>query len=124
MKKLLMILMMVFAVGCGAFAKPLSFDAGEYKILTNDENEQYLFFTRYSDSQIVKLIKAAAPEEIDGRRLVFKCYFINDKVTWIAEKYYNYYLIKKDNTEMMFCHNLGDGREIVVVYKLELKDDN
>lgn len=124
MKKLLMILMMVFVVGCSIFAKPIIFDAGEYTVLTDDENEQHLAFTRCSDDiQRLNIIISAAPEEIDGRRLVLECFFINDEVSWIAEKYYNYFFIKNDRTAMMICHNLGDGREIVLSYRLELIDD-
>ena len=125
MKKMMMVLMMVFTMMTGlvscATTAPVDtgvvIDAGDWFIATNSDNTP-TYFDEYSDSKKVEIYKSLAPEEINGKRLVYDGFEFN-KVSLVAEKYYTYIFVKKDETYMVLVNNLGDGRELRLYYHLK-----
>lgn len=125
MKKMVMILMMVFGlsavfVGCATTSSVdtgVAIDAGDWFIVTNSDNEP-TYFDKYSDDRKVEIYKALVTEEINGKHLLYDGFEFH-KVGWVAEKYYTYFLVKKDETYTVVVVNIGDGRELRLFYHLK-----
>lgn len=125
MKKMIMILMMVFGlsavfVSCATTSPvdtDVTIDAGDWVIATNSNNKP-TYFDTYSDSRKVEIYKALAPEELNGKHLLYDGFEFH-KAGWVAEKYYTYFLVKKNETYMVLVVNVGDGRELRLFYHLK-----
>lgn len=128
MKKItlfIMILMMVFGlsaafVSCATTSSvdtDVVIDAGDWFIATGKDNTPSYFDT-YSDSKKVEIYKALTPGEINGKHLVYDGFEFH-KVGWVAEKYYTYFFVKKDETYMILVNDVGDGRELRLYYHLK-----
>lgn len=126
MKKMMMVLMMVFGlsavfVSC-ATTPPVDtsvvIDAGDWFITTASDNEPITYLADYPDSKKVEICKAFTAEEINGKRLLFDGFEFH-KVSQVAEKYYVYTLVKKDETYMVYVVNVEDGRELRLYYHLK-----
>ena len=120
-----MVLMMAFTVmvgfvGCATTA-PVStgvfIDRGDWFIATSSDNTP-TYFDGYSDNRKVEIHKSLAPEEINRKHLVYDGFEFH-KVSPVAEKYYTYSFVKKDETYMVLVNNLGDGRELRLYYHLK-----
>ena len=120
-----MILMMAFTmmfafVNC-ATTSPVDtgvyIDAGDWFITTNSDNEP-TYFDEYSDDRKVEIYKSLVTEEINGKHPVYDGFEFH-KVGWVAEKYYTYFLVKKDETYMVVVVNVGDGRELRLYHYLK-----
>lgn len=113
-----MVLMMVFGlsaafVSCATTAPvdtSVYIDAGDWFVATNSDNEP-VYFDTYSDDRKVEIYKSLVPEEINGKRVVYDGFEFHE-VGWVAEEYYTYFLVKKDETYMVVVDNVGDGREL------------
>ena len=125
MKKILIVLMMVFGlstvfVSC-ATTSPVDtsvvIDAGDWFITTCSDNTP-TYFDEYSDDRKVEIYKALVAEEINGKHPVYDGFEFH-KVGWAAEKYYTYFLVKKDETYVAIVVNVGDGRELRLYYHLK-----
>ena len=120
-----MVLMMVFGlsaafVSCATTASAdtgIVIDSGDWWIVSNSENTP-TYFDEYSDNKKVEIYKSLAPEEINGKHLVYDGFEFN-KVDGVAEKYYTYFFVKKDETYMVLVNNVGDGRELRLFYHLK-----
>lgn len=125
MKKILTVLMMVFGlsaafVSCATTSSVdtgVTIDAGDWFIVTNSDNTP-TYFDTYSDDKKVEIHKALAPEEINGKHLLYDGFEFH-KVGWVAEKYYTYLLVKKNETYTVLVVNMGDGRELRLYYHLK-----
>ena len=125
MKKMMMVLMMVFGlsavfVSCATTAPvdtSVYIDAGDWFIATNSDNKP-VYFDTYSDDRKVEIYKSLVSEEINGKRVVYDGFEFH-KVGWVAEKYYTYFLVKKDETYMVAVVDVGDGRELRLYHSLE-----
>lgn len=120
-----MVLMMAFGLsvaftGC-ATTSPVDtgvvIDAGDWFIATNSDNTP-IYFDTYSDDKKVEIYKALAPEEVNRKHLLYDGFEFH-KVGWVAEKYYTYFLVKKDETYTVLVNNMGDGRELRLYYYLK-----
>ena len=126
MKKILMVLMMVFGlsavfVSCATTSSVdtrVVIDAGDWFITTVSDSEPITYLADYSDSKKVEICKSFIAEEINGKRLLFDGFEFH-KVGWAAEKYYVYTLVKKDETYMVYVVNVEDGRELRLFYHLK-----
>ena len=119
-----MVLMMVlglFAFVSCATTTPVDtgvyIDKGDWFIATNSDSTP-TYFDEYSDDKKVEIYKALAPEVINGKHLVYDG-FEFCKVGCVAEKYYTYLFVKKDETYMVLVNNVGDGRELRLYYQLK-----
>ena len=125
MKKVFVLMMMVVAmmigfVSCATTAPAntgVSIDFGDWFVATNSDNTP-VYFDEFSDDRKVEIYKSFAPEEINGKRLVYEGFEFS-KVDRIAEKYYTYFFVKKDETYIVLVNNIGDGRELSLYYRLE-----
>ena len=125
MKKIFVILMMVFGLSAGfvscATTAPVNtsvyIDAGDWFIATTSNNTP-TYFDEYSDDRKVEIYKSLLAEEINGKHPVYDGFEFN-KVSPVAEKYYTYFFVKKDETYMVVVNNLGDGRELRLYYYLK-----
>lgn len=125
MKKILTVLMMVFGlsaafVSCATTSSVdtgVTIDAGDWFIVTNSDNTP-TYFDTYSDDKKVEIHKALAPEEINGKHLLYDGFEFH-KVGWVAEKYHTYFLVKKNETYTVLVVNMGDGRELRLYYHLK-----
>ena len=93
------------------------FDAGDWFVTTSSDNKP-TYFDEYSDDKKVETYKALAPEEINGKHLSYDGFGFH-KVSPVAEKYYTYFLIKKDEAYVVVVNNIGDGRELRLYYHLK-----
>lgn len=126
MKKIIMVLMMVFGlsavfVSCATTSSvdtSVFIDAGDWFITTDSDSEPITYLADYSDSKKVEICKAFIPEEVDGKRLLFDGFEFH-KVGQVAEKYYVYSLVKKDETYVIYVVNVEDGRELRLFYHLK-----
>lgn len=126
MKKILMILMMVFGlsavfVSCATTSSVdtgVTIDAGDWFIIASSDGEPITYLADYSDNKKVEICKAFAPEEINGKHLLYDGFEFH-KVSQVAEKYYVYTLVKKDETYMVYVVNVEDGRELRLFYHLK-----
>ena len=124
MKKIFVLMMMAFGlsvfVGCATTPSAdasVAIDAGDWFIATRSDNEP-TYFDEYSDNKKVEIYKALANEKINGKHLVYDGFEFH-KVGWVAEKYYTYFLVKKDETYMVLVNDVGDGRELRLHYYLK-----
>ena len=125
MKKMMMVLMMTVIMMAGfvscATTAPVdtgvAIDAGDW-FITADSGHTPTYFDEYSDGRKVEIYKSLAPEEINGKHLVYDGFEFH-KVSPIAEKYYAYFFVKKDETYMVLVNNIGDGRELRLYYYLK-----
>ena len=116
MKKMIMVLMMVFGLSA-AFAKPVDLENDEYYILTDDENVQK-DFSGMDDLDIVATVVSSMPKktgEYDNKYVGLKI----GKVNELSKKYFNYFMYSKDGTYFVLFQNLGDGRQLMVYYQLK-----
>ena len=115
MKKMILVLMMVFGLSA-AFAKPVDFESGDYYIITNDENEQ-TDFSGMSDLDIVARTVFAMPKKTGEYKNVYGDIMI-DEVSELSKRYFNYFMFSKDETHFILVQNLGDGRELMICFEL------
>ena len=116
MKKMIMVLMMVFGLSA-AFAKPVDFENGEYYILTDDENVQK-DFSGMDDLDIVATVVSSVPDktgEYENRYANLSIGEVNE----LSKKYFNYFMYSKDQTHFVVFQNLGDGRQLMIFYYLK-----
>lgn len=116
MKKIVMVMMMVFGLST-VFAKPVDLENDEYYILTDDENEQK-DFSGMDDLDIVATVVSSVPDktgEYENRYASLKI----GKVNEMSKKYFNYFMYSKDQTHFIVFQNLGDGRQLIVFYYLK-----
>ena len=116
MKKIAMVLMMVFGLSA-AFAKPVDFETEEYYVVADDENVQK-DFSGMDDLDIVATVVSCMPKktgEYENSYVGLKV----DKVNEMSKKYFNYFMYSKDETHFLVFQNLGDGRELILYYKLK-----
>lgn len=120
------VLMMVFGlsaafVSCATTSSidtGVTIDAGDWFIATASDNEPLTYLADYSDSKKVEICKAFTTEEINGKHLLFDGFEFH-KVSQLAEKYYVYTFVKKDETYMVYVVNVEDGRELRLYYHLK-----
>ena len=116
MKRMLMVLMMVFGLSA-AFAKPVDFETDGYYILTDDENVQK-DFSGWDDLDIVATVVSSVSEktgEYENRYVGLKIGEVNE----MSKKYFNYFMYSKDQTHFILFQNLGDGRQLMVYFQLK-----
>lgn len=116
MKKMVMVLMMVFGLSA-AFAKPVDFENDEYYILTDDENVQK-DFSGMDDLDIVATVVSSMPKktgEYENRYASLRIGEVNE----MSKKYFNYFMYSKDQTHFVVFQNLGDGRQLMVFFYLK-----
>lgn len=111
-----MVLVMVFGLSV-VFAKPVVFETDSYTFVADDETKR-LDFEGRSEADIIAMAVNAMPKEISGKKAIYSCYEIS-KVHEITEKYFNYFLYSKDGTYMGIVQDLGDGRELTILFNLE-----
>lgn len=117
MKKMIMVLMMVVTMMAGLFAKPVDLEIDEYYILTDDENVQK-DFSGMDDLDIVATVVSSMPKKTGE----YENKYVNlaiDEVNEMSKKYFNYFMYSKDSTHFVVFQNLGDGRQLMVYYRLE-----
>lgn len=98
------------------FAKPVDLEIDEYYILTDDENVQK-DFSGMSDLDIVATVVYAVPRktgEYTNKYVALKIGEVNE----LSKKYFNYFMYSKDQTHFVVFQNLGDGRQLMLFYKL------
>ena len=115
MKKMFMIMMMVFGLSA-AFAKPVDFESDEYYIVTDDENVQK-DFTGMSDLDIVATVVSSVPKKT-GEYAYKYCTLRVGEVNELSKKYFSYFMFSKDQTHFVLFQNLGDGRQLMIYYQL------
>ena len=116
MKKMIMVLMMVFGLSA-VFAKPVDFENDGYYIITDDENEQK-DFSGMDDLDIVATVVSSVPDKTgkyENRYVSLKI----GKVNEMSNKYFNYFMYSKDQTHFILFQNLGDGRQLMVYFQLK-----
>lgn len=116
MKKMMMIMMMVFGLSA-AFAKPVDIENDEYYILTDDENEQK-DFSGMDDLDIVATVVSSVPDKTGEYENRYANLMIGE-VNEMSKKYFNYFMYSKDQTHFVVFQNLGDGRQLMVFYYLK-----
>lgn len=116
MKKIAMVLMMVFGLSV-AFAKPVDLETDEYYVITDDENVQK-DFSGMDDLDIVATVVSAVPKKTGEYKNKYVCLKIGE-VNELSKKYFNYFFYSKDGTHFVLFQNLGDGRQLMVFYQLK-----
>lgn len=116
MKKMMMVLMMVFGLSA-VFAKPVDFENDEYYILTDDENVQK-DFSGMDDLDIVATVISSMPNKTGEYENRYVSLMIGE-VNEMSKKYFNYMMFSKDQTHFIVFQNLGDGRQLMVYYQLK-----
>ena len=116
MKKMMMVLMMVFGLSA-VFAKPVEFETDDYVVVADDETTP-ANFEGLSDIDIVAKIVNAVPKETAGKKAIYNCCNFTE-VHEFTEKVDNYFMYSKDGKYMGLIQNLGDGREITILFLLE-----
>ena len=120
MKKIFTVLMMTLMMA-GLFAKPVDIETDNYYILTDDENTQK-DFSGSSNEDIISLLLYAFPKktgEYENKYVGFSfC-----EVDGLAEKYFNYLALSKYSDKVILVQNLGDGRQLMLMFK-EVKAAN
>ena len=116
MKRMLMVLMMVFGLSA-VFAKPVDFENDEYYIITDDENTQK-DFTGMSDLDIVATVVSSMPDKTGEYENRYVALTIGE-VDEMSKKYFNYIMASKDQKHFILVQNLGDGRQLTVYYLLK-----
>ena len=108
--------MMVFTM-MAAFAKPVDFENDEYYVLTDDENVQK-DFSGMDDLDIVATVVSSIPKktgEYENKYVSLRIGEVNE----MSKKYFNYFMYSKDETYFVLFQNLGDGRQLMIYYRLE-----
>lgn len=126
MKKMIMVLMMAFTMMTGliscATTSPVDtsvvINVGDWTIVTNSDNKPLNYLDGYPDSKKVEICEALAPEEINGKHLIYDGFEFHE-ASWITKEYYTYIFVKKDETYMVWVINTGDGRELRLYYHLK-----
>lgn len=116
MKKMVVVLMMVFSLSA-VFAKPVDLENDSYYIFTDDENVQK-DFSSMSDLDIVTTVLRSMPKKTGEYENKF-VYLNVDEVDEMSKKYFNYMMFSKNGTHFILVQNLGDGRQLTVYYKLK-----
>lgn len=116
MKKMVMILMMVFGLSA-VFAKPVDFENDEYYIITDDENVQK-DFSGMNDLDIVATVVSSIPDKTGEYKNRYANLMISE-VNEMSKKYFNYFMYSKDQTHFIVFQNLGDGRQLMIFYYLK-----
>lgn len=116
MKKMIMVLMMIFGLSA-AFAKPLDFEIDGYYIVTDDENKQ-ADFSDMNDLDIVATVVSSMPDKTGEYKNKYAGLEIGE-VNKMSEKYFNYFAYSKDRKHFIVFQNLGDGRQLMVFYYLK-----
>lgn len=116
MKKIAMVLMMVFGLSA-VFAKPVDFETDDYIFIADDETTPKNF-EGLSDIDIVAKLVNAMPKETNGKKAIYSCCEFTE-VHEVTEKFDNYFMYSKDGPYMALIQNLGDGREVTIVFLLE-----
>ena len=119
MKKIITILFAVLAMS-SIFAKPIVLKSNVGFLVANDERKPNDFSGK-SDEEILALILECMPKEINGRKPVYLKHEIT-KIDEYAEKYNNYLMVDYKQTVARLGENLGNGRMIVINYRLEKID--
>ena len=121
MKKMMMVLMMVFGLSA-VFAKPVVSDAyiggSKYVFVADDEVKlPKSHFKGLTDNEIVELVKSCTSEKVGERYALYVGYLFND-ATELVKKYNNYHLFSEDGDSMFIDQDLMDGRMVRLVYLL------
>lgn len=111
-----MVLMMVFGLSA-VFAKPVDFENDEYYIITDDENVQK-DFSGMDDLDIVATVVSSMPKKTGKYNNKYVSLKVS-KVNEMSKKYFNYFMYSKDETHYILFQNLGDGRQLMIYYRLE-----
>ena len=111
MKKMIMVLMMVFGLSA-AFAKPVVFNVGDSQILTDDENK-LMYYTGTDEDMRAKML------DIELFGVYPYNVTIEEEIYWVSEKFYYYILVAKDASYALNVINLGFGRKAVAFYDLK-----
>ena len=111
-----MILTMIFGLSA-VFAKPVDFEIDDYIVVADDEPTPKNF-EGLSDVDIVAKIVNAMPKETVGKKAVYSCCNFSE-VHEFTEKFDNYFMYSKDGTYMCIVQNLGDGREVTILFSLK-----
>ena len=117
MKKMMMVLMMVFGLSA-AFAKPIDIETDNYYILTDDENTQ-VDFSGLSDVEIIVKVLNAIPEKTGEYKNVLYGIAFEKEDDKLAKKYINYFQYSKDGNTLNVAQNLGDGRVLYIFFNIE-----
>ena len=118
----MMTLMMLFAVGCGAFAKPVVLENDSYYLIADDENKQK-DFSGMSDSEIVATVVSAMPKKTGECKNKYVTFSISEANN-LMKKYVNFFAYSKDKTHLSDFQNLGDGRQLAIYYELVSESTN
>lgn len=116
MKKILMVMMMVFGLSA-VFAKPVDFETDKYYIVSDDENVQK-DFSGMDDLDIVATVVSSMPKktgEYENKYASLKIGEVNE----MSKKYINYMMFSKDQKHFIVFQNLGDGRQLMIFYYLK-----
>lgn len=121
MKKMIMILMMVFGLSA-AFAKPVVLNVksgGEYCTLISDDENEQKDFSGMSDTDIVEMVKGCVPPNVKGTNdnLIYCGFIFNETLNDLIKEYYTYWLLRSDG--LYVDVNIGDGRMLRLVYVIE-----
>lgn len=114
---MVIILMMVFTMVTGLFAKPVDFENDKYYILTDDENVQK-DFSGMDDLDIVATVVSSVPKKTGEYENKYVNLMVG-KVDEMSKKYFSYLMFSKDQTHFVVFQNLGDGRQLMVYYQLK-----
>ena len=117
MKKILTVLMMTLMMAGSLFAKPVDFKTDSYYILADDENEQ-VDFSWLSDANIITLLVNAFPKKTGEHEYKYVG-FSFEEVDELSEKYFRYLMVSKNNKHVLLVQNLGDGRQIMLRFKIK-----
>ena len=115
MKKILTVLIMTLMMAGSLFAKPVNIEKKYYYILTDDEITQK-DFGDLSDADIISLVVSSFPKKIGEYEYKYTG-FSFEEVDELSEKYFNYFIVYKNNSRMLLVQNLGDGRQLTVMFK-------
>ena len=116
MKKIIMVMMMVFGLSA-VFAEPVDFENDEYYVITDDENVQK-DFSNMDDLDIVATVVSSIPDktgEYTNRYVTLRI----GEVDEMSKKYFNYFMYSKDQTHFIVFQNLGDGRQLMIYFQLK-----
>lgn len=114
MKKITLFVLTLMMAGT-LFAKPVNIEKNYYYILTDDENPQ-TDFSDLSDTDIISLVVSSFPKKIGEYEYKYTG-FSFEEVDELSEKYFNYLIVYKNNSRMLLVQNLGDGRQLTVMFK-------
>lgn len=118
MKKIMMVLMMVFGLSA-VFAKPVDFENDEYYVFADDETKQ-ADFSGLSDVEIIVKVVNAIPEKTGEYKNVLYGIAFEKEDDKLAKKYINYFQYSKDGSTLSVVQNLGDGRVLYVFFNIEI----